>query len=56
VEAAAANLVPVYAARQEESLDAALSQPLNREILEALDTAAAEMSRAHAAQAAEARE
>ena len=37
VEAAAANLVPVYVARQGFALDDALSQPLNREIIEALD-------------------
>lgn len=36
VEAAAANLVPVYVARQDTSLDDALSQPANREIVEAL--------------------
>lgn len=36
VEAAAANLVPVYVARQDASLDDALSQPMNREIVEAL--------------------
>ena len=38
VEAAAANLVPVYVARQDASLDDALSQPTNREIVEALGT------------------
>ena len=38
VEAAAANLVPVYVARQDASLDDALSQPANREIVEALGT------------------
>ena len=37
VEVAAANLVPVYVARRDSSLDHALSQPLNREIIEALD-------------------
>lgn len=37
VEAAAANLVPVYVARQDASLDDALSQPMNRELVEALD-------------------
>ncbi len=41
VAAAAANLVPVYVARQDTSLDDALSQPLNREIVEALDPVAA---------------
>ncbi len=41
VEAAAANLVPAYVARQDSSLDSALSQPLNRNILEALDPVAA---------------
>ena len=40
VEMAAANLVPVYSASQDWSLDAALSQPLNREIIEALDPVA----------------
>ena len=39
VAAAAANLVPAYVARQGMSLDDALSQPLNREIVEALDPA-----------------
>lgn len=39
VEAAAANLVPVYVARQDTSLDDALSQPMNREIVEALGLA-----------------
>ncbi len=48
VEAAAANLVPIYAALRDASLDDALSQPLNREIIEALDpVAAAEISRGH---------
>lgn len=37
VEVAAANLVPVYVARHGMSLDDTLSQPLNREIVEALD-------------------
>ena len=41
VEAAAANLVPVYVARQDASLDDALSQPMNREIVEALGLAGA---------------
>ena len=48
VEAAEANLVPVYVARQDASLDEALSQPMNRESVldwadagEALDLAAA---------------
>lgn len=44
VEAAAANLVPVYVARQDASLDDALSQPMNRELVEAgaADTGLAE--------------
>lgn len=42
VEAAAANLVPVYVARQDASLDDALSQPMNRELVEALDPVRAE--------------
>ncbi len=42
VEAAAANLVPVYVARQDASLDDALSQPTNREIVEALGLSGAE--------------
>ncbi len=37
VEAGAANLVPVYGARRYGTLDGALSQPLNREIIDALD-------------------
>ncbi len=41
VDAAAANLVPVYVARRDGSLDDALSQPLNRESIEALDPVAA---------------
>ncbi len=39
VEAAAANLVPAYVARYDMSLDDTLAQPLNREIVEALDAA-----------------
>ena len=54
VEAAAANLVPVYAARQDGSLDSALSQPLNRDIIEALDpVVAAQVSRAGAVETRE---
>ena len=41
VDAAAANLVPVYVARRDGSLDDALSQPLNRESIEALNPVAA---------------
>ena len=41
VEVAAANLVPVYSARRDGTLDSGLSQPLNREIIEALDPVAA---------------
>ena len=41
VEAAAANMVPVYAARRAATLDSALSLPLNREVIEALDRMAA---------------
>ena len=49
VEMAAANMVPVYSARQDWTLDTALSQPLNREIIEALDpVAAAEVAHATA--------
>ncbi len=40
VEAAAANLVPAYVARYDMSLDDTLAQPLNREIVEALDALA----------------
>ena len=40
VEAAAANLVPAYVARYDMSLDDTLTQPMNREIVEALDTLA----------------
>ena len=40
VEAAAANLVPAYVARRGTSLDDSLSQPLNREIVEAMDPVA----------------
>ena len=57
VEAGAANLVPVYGARRYGTLDSALSQPLNREILEALDpVSSAEIGVATAPEAAEARE
>ncbi len=40
VEAAAANLVPAYVARYDMSLDDTLTQPMNREIVEALDALA----------------
>ena len=58
VEAAAANLVPVYVARQDASLDDALSQPMNRELVEALDMSGAEgsgsgLDSAHAGEAPE---